>query len=90
MIEGKYKDVEIYPNRKEKFRLGDGCDHGIPRGVEKALYKFRSGEGSMLVIQGQNYGISAEDYVKYNIPADGLLEFYVELLSHANVSFCDF
>jgi hypothetical protein len=84
-ISGKYKDIVVYPERTEKFRLGEGCDINIPHGVEKALYKFRSGEGSILYLKGLKYGIPVADYDKFGVPHDAALQFTVELLSHENV-----
>lgn len=85
LIRGKYNDIVVYPETTKKFRLGEGCEHEIPYGVEKALYKFRSGEGSILIIRGQKYGSPAVDYEAHGISPDSPLEFYVEVLSHENV-----
>ncbi|OXA53081.1 Peptidyl-prolyl cis-trans isomerase FKBP4 [Folsomia candida] len=84
LIRGKYNDIVVYPETTKKFRLGEGCEHEIPYGVEKALYKFRSGEGSILIIRGQKYGSPAVDYEAHGISPDSPLEFYVEVLSHEN------
>jgi len=83
LIRGKCNDVDVFPERTIKFRLGEGCENGVPYGVEKALYKFRSGEGSKLLVKGPKY-LTDVDMKKFGLASDSVVEFYVELLSHEN------
>ena len=82
--------MDVFPEQTIQFRLGEGCEKGVPYGVEKALYKFTSGEGSKLLINGPKYGLSEADMKKFGLSSDSVIEFYVELLSHENVSALSF
>lgn len=90
MIEGKHPSTGalVFPQQTLTFRLGEGCDHGVPYGVEKALYKFRRGEGSKLLIKGSKYNLPADhvEMQKLGLNPNDVVEFYVELVANENVS----
>lgn len=84
VLRGEYKKNVVYPEKTIAFRLGQGFEHGIPYGVEKALYKFRADEESVLVIKGLKY--LPKDLVQaHNIKAEDEVHFHVVMKAFENV-----
>lgn len=38
----------VFDNREVKFPLGEGTEHNIPEGLERALERFKKGEKSTI------------------------------------------
>uniref|UniRef100_A0A8C4Q180 peptidylprolyl isomerase n=1 Tax=Eptatretus burgeri TaxID=7764 RepID=A0A8C4Q180_EPTBU len=74
-IEGRVGD-NVFESRSLSFCMGEGEEHGVPNGVEKALEKMQKGEESLLFLkpkyafgdQGkEDFGIAPNTDVVYKV-----------------------
>lgn len=49
-VEGKHEG-RVFDDRDLKFEIGDGENHNLPPGVEKALQAMEQGEESLFTIK---------------------------------------
>lgn len=80
---GKYGDT-VFDERQVSFTLGEGSEHNIIEGIERALEKFKKREKSKLIIKSK-YAFG-EGSAEYNIPSDATVEYIVTLKSFEKVS----
>ncbi|CAL8081742.1 unnamed protein product [Orchesella dallaii] len=74
---GEYQGSK-FDERTVSFVLGEGGEHNIPYGVEKALFKFSEGEISRLTL-GPKYAFGSKGSAEFNIPPDSTVQYIVEL-----------
>ncbi|XP_009702788.1 PREDICTED: peptidyl-prolyl cis-trans isomerase FKBP5-like, partial [Cariama cristata] len=67
-----------------KFVVGEGEDHDIPIGIDKALEKMQRGEHCILYL-GPRYGFGEAGKPKYGIQANAELVYEVTLKSFEKV-----
>lgn len=83
---------KVFDQKETIFTLGEGCDASIPKGIEKALYKFQLNERSLIHLKDtcefEEYGIPNKSSVTYEVK---LLSFEkVNLnVSYLKISFCN-
>lgn len=65
-IVGIHNEV-TFDDREVTFTLGEGSEHDIPDGIERALEKFSKGEVSRIYLTSK-YAFAAEGNTKFNIP----------------------
>nr|XP_021136781.1 peptidyl-prolyl cis-trans isomerase FKBP5 isoform X2 [Columba livia] len=68
-----------------KFVVGEGEDHDIPIGIDKALEKMQRGEHCVLYL-GPRYGFGETGKAKYGIQANAELVYEVTLKSFEKVT----
>jgi len=78
-IVGIHNEVR-FDEREVTFTLGEGSEHDIPDGIEKALEKFSKGEVSRIYLTSK-YAFAAEGNTKFNIPPHADLCYDVTLKS---------
>jgi len=76
---GEYQGTK-FDERTVTFVLGEGGEHNIPYGIEKALFKFSQGEKSRLTL-GPKYAFGSKGSTEFNIPPDATVQYIVELIS---------
>ncbi|XP_019369315.1 PREDICTED: peptidyl-prolyl cis-trans isomerase FKBP5 [Gavialis gangeticus] len=76
-LEGFYGDRK-FDSRDVKFVVGEGEDHDIPIGIDKALEKMQRGEHCILYI-GPRYGFGEAGKPKFGIEANAELAYEVTL-----------
>ncbi|CAH2040153.1 unnamed protein product, partial [Iphiclides podalirius] len=80
-LEGRLKaDGKIFDTRTVTFSLGEGSEHNICEGIERALEKFTKGEKSRLTI-APKYGFKSEGSSELGVPPDATLEYTVKLVN---------
>ncbi|XP_022113366.1 FK506-binding protein 59 [Pieris rapae] len=78
-LEGKYGD-KVFDTRTVTFTLGEGTEHNVCEGIERALEKFLKDEKSRLIIQPK-YAFKSEGNKDLGVPPDTPVEYVVKLLS---------
>ncbi|XP_053103477.1 peptidyl-prolyl cis-trans isomerase FKBP5 isoform X2 [Hemicordylus capensis] len=73
-------DGKLFDNRDVAFTVGEGEDHDIPIGIDKALEKMQRGEQCILHI-GAQYGFGAAGKLKFGIMPNAELLYEVTLKS---------
>jgi len=76
---GKH-DGRVFDEREFQFELGEGSEHSIPSGIEKALQKFKKGEHSVIKLQPK-YAFDEAGKPEFQIPPNAALEYDVTLTS---------
>ncbi|XP_030023073.1 FK506-binding protein 59 isoform X2 [Manduca sexta] len=78
-LEGKLQaDGKVFDTRTVTFNLGEGSDHNICEGVERALEKFLKGEKSRLIIKPK-YAFKTKGNQELGVPPDATVEYEVTL-----------
>lgn len=78
-LEGKYGD-KIFDTRTVTFTLGEGTEHKVCKGIERALEKFLKDEKSRLTIQPK-YAFKSEGNKELGVPPNTPVEYVVKLVS---------
>ncbi|XP_045516149.1 FK506-binding protein 59 [Pieris brassicae] len=78
-LEGKYGD-KVFDTRTVTFTLGEGTEHNVCEGIERALEKFLKDEKSRLIIQPK-YAFKSEGNKELGVPPNTPVEYLVKLLS---------
>ncbi|XP_047505256.1 FK506-binding protein 59 isoform X1 [Pieris napi] len=78
-LEGKYGD-KVFDTRTVTFTLGEGTEHNVCEGIERALEKFLKDEKSRLIIQPK-YAFKSEGNKELGVPPNTPVEYVVKLLS---------
>lgn len=73
-------DGRMFDSRDVAFTVGEGEDHDIPIGIDKALEKMQRGEHCILHISAQ-YGFGEAGKLKFGIMPDAELVYEVTLKS---------
>lgn len=73
-------DGKVFDTRTVSFSLGEGIDHNICEGVERALEKFLKGEKSRLTISPK-FGFKAEGNSELGVPPNSTLDYTVKLVN---------
>ncbi|XP_069759761.1 LOW QUALITY PROTEIN: peptidyl-prolyl cis-trans isomerase FKBP4-like [Narcine bancroftii] len=76
-LEGKYQGT-IFDSRDVSFIIGDGEEHHIPSGIEKALQEMEKGEEAIISLKPK-YGFGEAGSAKFNIPSNANLVYEVVL-----------
>lgn len=84
--EGAKVDVKVigrvngteFDNREVTFPIGEGTEHQIPEGLERALERFKTKEKSIIKLQPK-YGFGSAGLPEKNVPPGAELEYEVEL-----------
>ncbi|XP_059828750.1 peptidyl-prolyl cis-trans isomerase FKBP5-like isoform X1 [Hypanus sabinus] len=76
-VEG-WCDGALFDQREVKFVVGEGEDHDIPIGVDKALEKMQRGEHCILHLKPK-YGFGDHGKPGFNIPPNSQLDYEVLL-----------
>lgn len=79
-----YCDDKLFDKRELTFTVGDGFDHQIPDGVERAVRKMKKGEKSSLSISAK-YGFGSKGCERFDIDANSPLKYEVHLLEFTKV-----
>lgn len=72
-------DGRVFDDREIAFTLGEGLEHGLPRGVEKAIEKMKDGEHAKITLSPQYAW--PDGLPEKNIPPGATLKYEVKLLS---------
>lgn len=83
-VTGEYNGT-VFDDRDVSFPLGEGSEFNIPKGLEKALQKFKVKEKSRLEIKAR-YGFGSEGNKQLNVPPNVDLVYVVTLNSFTEVS----
>ncbi|KAI5634447.1 FKBP-type peptidyl-prolyl cis-trans isomerase domain-containing protein [Phthorimaea operculella] len=84
-LEGKLvSDGTVFDSRTVTFNLGEGSEHNVCEGVERALEKFQKGEKSRLTIQPK-YAFKSEGNAELKVPANAAVEYTVKLVNFEKV-----
>ncbi|KAK3856834.1 hypothetical protein Pcinc_036866 [Petrolisthes cinctipes] len=68
----------VFDNREVKFPLGEGTEHNIPEGLERALERFKKGEKSTIKLSPKYaFGSAGNRFI--GVPPGAYLEYEVEL-----------
>ncbi|CAH0763194.1 unnamed protein product [Bemisia tabaci] len=78
-VTGEYNGT-VFDDRDVSFPLGEGSEFNIPKGLEKALQKFKVKEKSRLEIKAR-YGFGSEGNKQLNVPPNVDLVYVVTLNS---------
>ncbi|KAG0424766.1 hypothetical protein HPB47_028032 [Ixodes persulcatus] len=73
----------VFEDRELSFVIGEGSEHGIVRGVETGLQKFKKGEKSLLRI-APSFAFGAEGNSQLGVPPNANVEYEVTLKSFEN------
>ncbi|XP_078272897.1 peptidyl-prolyl cis-trans isomerase FKBP4-like [Rhinoraja longicauda] len=76
-LEGKCQG-KVFDNRDVSFIIGDGEEHHIPPGIEKALQDMEKGEEAIISLKPK-YGFGEAGNAKLNIPPSASLVYEVVL-----------
>nr|XP_045623565.1 peptidyl-prolyl cis-trans isomerase FKBP4-like [Procambarus clarkii]XP_045623566.1 peptidyl-prolyl cis-trans isomerase FKBP4-like [Procambarus clarkii]XP_045623567.1 peptidyl-prolyl cis-trans isomerase FKBP4-like [Procambarus clarkii]XP_045623568.1 peptidyl-prolyl cis-trans isomerase FKBP4-like [Procambarus clarkii]XP_045623569.1 peptidyl-prolyl cis-trans isomerase FKBP4-like [Procambarus clarkii]XP_045623570.1 peptidyl-prolyl cis-trans isomerase FKBP4-like [Procambarus clarkii] len=68
----------VFDDRDAKFPLGEGTEHNIPEGLERALERFKKGEKSTIKLSPK-YAFGSAGNVAIGVPPGASLEYEVEL-----------
>ncbi|XP_026727150.1 FK506-binding protein 59 isoform X2 [Trichoplusia ni] len=80
-LEGRLQaDGKVFDTRTVTFPLGEGSEHKICEGIERALEKFTKGEKSRLTIQPK-YAFKSEGNSELGVPPNSVVEYVVTLNS---------
>lgn len=82
-LKGLYEN-RVFEERDVEFVIGEGADHGIVKGVEEGLQKFKKGEKSLLRIAPAK-AFGAAGNAQFNIPPNAAVDYEVTLKSFENV-----
>lgn len=82
-LKGKYEG-HVFEERDVEFVVGEGDSHGVVRGIEDGLLKFKKGENSQLRI-APSMAFGAEGNTQFGIPPDATIEYEVTLKSFENI-----
>lgn len=78
-LEGRLQgDSKIFDQRTVTFSLGEGTEHNICEGIERALEKFLKDEKSRLIIQPK-YAFKSEGNSELGVPPNSVVEYVVKL-----------
>ncbi|ROT67118.1 peptidyl-prolyl cis-trans isomerase FKBP4 isoform X1 [Penaeus vannamei] len=69
-----------FDDREVQFPLGEGTEHNIPEGLERALERFKKGEKSTIKL-APKYAFGSAGNPDLNVPPGASLEYEVELRS---------
>ncbi|CAK1543787.1 unnamed protein product [Leptosia nina] len=78
-LEGKF-DSKVFDTRTVTFTLGEGSEHNVCEGIERALEKFLKDEKSHLTIQPK-YAFKSEGNKDLGVPPNAVVEYTVKLVS---------
>jgi FKBP-type peptidyl-prolyl cis-trans isomerase len=78
LLVGRYNG-QTFDDRSVSFSLGEGVEHGIVSGLEKALERFRKGEKSIIKLTSK-YAFGVEGNADLNIPPNADVEYEVTLI----------
>lgn len=70
----------VFDERDVKFPLGEGTEHNIPEGLERALERFKKGEKSSIKL-APKYAFGSAGNPALGVPPGALLQYEVELRS---------
>ncbi|XP_064113782.1 peptidyl-prolyl cis-trans isomerase FKBP4-like [Macrobrachium nipponense] len=70
----------VFDERDVKFPLGEGTEHNIPEGLERAIERFKKGEKSSIRL-APKYAFGSAGNPSLNVPPGASLEYEVELRS---------
>ncbi|XP_066956604.1 LOW QUALITY PROTEIN: peptidyl-prolyl cis-trans isomerase FKBP4-like [Macrobrachium rosenbergii] len=70
----------VFDEREVKFPLGEGTEHNIPEGLERAIERFKKGEKSSIRL-APKYAFGSAGNPSLNVPPGASLEYEVELRS---------
>ncbi len=76
-LRGEHKG-KVVDEREISFSLGEGSEHGIPKGVELALQKMKKQEKARLTIQPE-YAFASAGEPDKQIPPEAVLDYEVQL-----------
>ncbi|XP_048463708.1 peptidyl-prolyl cis-trans isomerase FKBP4-like isoform X1 [Rhincodon typus] len=76
-LEGKYKGT-VFDSRDLSFIIGDGEEHDVPSGIEKALQEMEKGEEAIISLKPK-YGFGEAGNPKLNIPPSANLVYEIVL-----------
>ncbi|KAL4702810.1 hypothetical protein ACJJTC_003968 [Scirpophaga incertulas] len=80
-LEGRLvADGKLFDNRTVTFALGEGSEHNVCEGIERALEKFLKDEKSRLTIQPK-YAFKSEGNSGLGVPPNSVVEYIVKLTS---------
>ena len=80
-LEGRLQaDGKVFDTRTVTFPLGEGSEHKVCEGIERALEKFTQGEKSRLTIQPK-YAFKSEGNAELGVPPNSPVEYTVKLNS---------
>ncbi|XP_071514301.1 peptidyl-prolyl cis-trans isomerase FKBP4-like isoform X1 [Panulirus ornatus] len=68
----------VFDDREVKFPLGEGTEHNIPEGLERALERFKKGEKSTIKLSPK-YAFGSAGNLVIGVPPGAALEYEVEL-----------
>ncbi|PZC82767.1 FK506-binding protein 59 isoform X1 [Helicoverpa armigera] len=78
-LEGRLQaDGKVFDTRTVTFPLGEGSEHKVCEGIERALEKFALGEKSRLTIQPK-YAFKSEGNADLGVPPNSAVEYIVKL-----------
>ncbi|KAF8381035.1 fkb-6 [Pristionchus pacificus] len=69
----------VFMDQEISFILGEGSEHKLPEGVDKALRRFTKGEKSVITIKGTRYTYGSNPPEEFNLPANATLNFTIFL-----------
>nr|QBH73893.1 fk506-binding protein [Nicoletia phytophila] len=76
-ITGKYAG-QVFEDREVSFPIGEGCEHGICEGLERAMEKLKKGEKSRIVLKPK-YAFKEQGKPEFNVPGNAEVEYEVEM-----------
>ncbi|XP_075975972.1 FK506-binding protein 59kD isoform X2 [Anticarsia gemmatalis] len=78
-LEGRLlPDGKVFDTRTVTFPLGEGSEHNVCEGIERALEKFVKDEKSRITLQPR-YAFKAEGNAELGVPANAEVEYTVKL-----------
>jgi len=75
---GRVNGTEFDNREKVEFPIGEGTEHQIPEGLERALERFKNQEKSIIKLQPK-YGFGSAGLPEKNVPPGAELEYEIEL-----------
>ncbi|XP_019371405.1 PREDICTED: peptidyl-prolyl cis-trans isomerase FKBP4, partial [Gavialis gangeticus] len=78
-LEGRHGE-RVFDKRELRFEIGEGENHDLPPGLEKAIQRMEKLEESIIYLK-PSYGFGSAGKEKFQIPADAELQYEVKLKS---------
>ena len=69
---------KVFDERDLALNLGEGAEHGVPRGVELAVEKMKKGERARVTV-APSYAFGVEGDASRQIPPNATLDYEIQL-----------